>query len=426
MFKRNHIFMFIIVLFVMFMGTNEVMARNEQGAGGVGESTGKYKELTCVYYYKGKNRGSIYNGYVIIQDKNGKLVTYYRDAQVGKFSDDEYNYFENKDSKKFNEYWNVLSAIENYNFDETTKVESDKKALTSCPASIENYGHEGKMIEFFDSDKKLPLLKEYTFNLLGVSSSTVNPDYTDDGESVGKGKKCSELDLEKYWLVDADKSYWNRICLYALDYGNDCHIFQFNYNDSAWEGYSSYATYPDYNVSISSDFNQDSGDLKAFTKICPPSVYGALNTASDAASGNLIFNFDLETHVNYQKYVLFHSNFDGVENFGIEYEDLVNHEVIEIKSCEDLLSDEMIEILSSAISLVKILVPLSLIGLGIADFAKAVFAAKEDDMKKTTSTFIKRLIIAILIFFVPSLLELLLTIASKIWPFIDPTLCNIL
>ena len=41
------------------------------------------------------------------------------------------------------------------------------------------------------------------------------------------------------------------------------------------------------------------------------------------------------------------------------------------------------------------------------------------------SKFIKRLIVAVIIFLVPSLLQLLLSIASNIWPEIDATMCGI-
>ena len=86
----------------------------------------------------------------------------------------------------------------------------------------------------------------------------------------------------------------------------------------------------------------------------------------------------------------------------------------------------MLKILHDAVNLVKILVPLILIALGIVDFAKAVFGSKEDDMKKSASRFIKRVIIAIVIFFIPSFLNVILTIAHSIWGNIDPSLCGII
>ena len=48
-----------------------------------------------------------------------------------------------------------------------------------------------------------------------------------------------------------------------------------------------------------------------------------------------------------------------------------------------------------------------LLALGSIDFIKAVAAQKDDDMKKVQSTFIKRLIIAVAIFLMPAILNLI-------------------
>lgn len=56
----------------------------------------------------------------------------------------------------------------------------------------------------------------------------------------------------------------------------------------------------------------------------------------------------------------------------------------------------------------KIIVPILVIVLGILDFGKAVIASKEDEMKKAQLTFVKRIIIGISIFFVPTILDILM------------------
>ena len=72
------------------------------------------------------------------------------------------------------------------------------------------------------------------------------------------------------------------------------------------------------------------------------------------------------------------------------------------------------------------MIPLLLIALGIVDFAKAVFGGNEDNMKKSAVKFGKRVLIGIVIFFIPSILNIILDIANKIWGNIDPSLCGIL
>ena len=49
----------------------------------------------------------------------------------------------------------------------------------------------------------------------------------------------------------------------------------------------------------------------------------------------------------------------------------------------------------------KIVIPLLLIIFGMIDLGKAVIGSKEDDIKKATSSLIRRAIAAIVIFFIP-------------------------
>ena len=63
----------------------------------------------------------------------------------------------------------------------------------------------------------------------------------------------------------------------------------------------------------------------------------------------------------------------------------------------------------------RIGVPILIILLGIIDFAKAVMASKEDEMKASQNKFVKRLIIGIAIFFIPTLVNLIMDLANYIW-----------
>lgn len=66
----------------------------------------------------------------------------------------------------------------------------------------------------------------------------------------------------------------------------------------------------------------------------------------------------------------------------------------------------------------KIIVPLLVIGLSIYDFIKAAGAKEEKGMKKAFNTFLKRLILAIVFFFLPALINLLLKMLE-----IDSSVC---
>ena len=73
---------------------------------------------------------------------------------------------------------------------------------------------------------------------------------------------------------------------------------------------------------------------------------------------------------------------------------------ITISSCEDLFkgAEELLDMIKSVITIVKIAIPLILIVMGTMDFAQAIFASSEDGIKKAQSKFTKRVIIAVVIF----------------------------
>lgn len=70
-------------------------------------------------------------------------------------------------------------------------------------------------------------------------------------------------------------------------------------------------------------------------------------------------------------------------------------------------------IVSLIITIIKIAVPVVLIIFGLMDFLKAVTASKEDEIKKGQQTFVKRLIAAIIVFFVIQIVQLVIGFASN-------------
>ena len=99
--------------------------------------------------------------------------------------------------------------------------------------------------------------------------------------------------------------------------------------------------------------------------------------------------------------------------------------------CKTLLGGDgtntsLVDLLKTGLNVIKIIVPIILIVLGSLDFAQAVFASNEDAIKKAQSKFVKRLIIAAVIFLIPSVLKVILQLANSIWGNIDPDFCGIL
>lgn len=110
----------------------------------------------------------------------------------------------------------------------------------------------------------------------------------------------------------------------------------------------------------------------------------------------------------------------GVPNVDIQFEK------VNIENCTDLVGKEIAGYFTIVWNLVKIGVPIILIGLGTIDFVQAIFAGKEDEMKKVQGKFIKRIIIAAMIYLVPTLIGFLLKIANGVWSNIGTDICGII
>lgn len=83
---------------------------------------------------------------------------------------------------------------------------------------------------------------------------------------------------------------------------------------------------------------------------------------------------------------------------------------------------ETAKIIHNAYILLRIGTPLILVIMGIADFGRAVFGSGDDDIKKKEHRFIKRVISAVLVFLVFSIVEFVFTLLTKAG-FSDMTAC---
>lgn len=96
-----------------------------------------------------------------------------------------------------------------------------------------------------------------------------------------------------------------------------------------------------------------------------------------------------------------------------------------IIDCEDLIGEDLRKKIGSYLNIVKIAVPIILIGFGIIEFTKAIFAGDEDKMKKAQKNFLLRIGIAVIFFLTPTIVDFLLGLANKVWNFIEPGSCGI-
>ena len=76
------------------------------------------------------------------------------------------------------------------------------------------------------------------------------------------------------------------------------------------------------------------------------------------------------------------------------------------------IDNDLIYLIHNIVLLIKIAVPIVLVILGMIDFAKGVIASKEDEIKKGQQTFFKRVIAAFIVFFIVTIVQLLMSFVS--------------
>lgn len=64
---------------------------------------------------------------------------------------------------------------------------------------------------------------------------------------------------------------------------------------------------------------------------------------------------------------------------------------------------------------IRIIVPILIILFGTIDFAKAVIAGKEDNMKKAQTDFIKRIAAGVIVFLAPTIIDIIMSLADIVW-----------
>jgi len=79
--------------------------------------------------------------------------------------------------------------------------------------------------------------------------------------------------------------------------------------------------------------------------------------------------------------------------------------------CENSLIPIM-KFIGTVLKFIQIIVPIILIVMGSIDFVKATMGGKDDEIKKCQSTFIKRLIAAVLVFLIPLIVGVLLSVLN--------------
>ena len=79
-----------------------------------------------------------------------------------------------------------------------------------------------------------------------------------------------------------------------------------------------------------------------------------------------------------------------------------------------LVPNELFNVVSTIIKVIRIAVPILLIIFGMIDFAKSVIAKSEDNIKKYRKQFIARVISAIIVFLIVHFVQLTVSLVSSV------------
>ena len=117
-------------------------------------------------------------------------------------------------------------------------------------------------------------------------------------------------------------------------------------------------------------------------------------------------------------------DFDSIDDY--KKVNFVDNDLIMCENGKFLGDAKLSDLLHTIVIFIKILVPVLLLVFGSMDLVQAIFAQDESAIKKAQGKFIKRLIIAVIIFLIPTFLKVILDIANSVWNTIDSSLCGIL
>lgn len=87
--------------------------------------------------------------------------------------------------------------------------------------------------------------------------------------------------------------------------------------------------------------------------------------------------------------------------------------ILDVNDVCSKLNSDLVTFIHNIIILIKIAVPIVLVIFGMIDLGKGVVAGKEDEIKKGQNTFIKRLIAGVIVFFMVTVSQLVITLIDK-------------
>ena len=403
---NKKIFTYTLLIFIALFGFN----MNVKAA----------QELTCLYEGYAFN-GDNNNAFMLMQDSDGTITIWKNEKE------DKPSWSSNNWIKTAAYYFSDSQYLKNNRT--TSRGNASRIEFTDCPkySTTKNgnyYFYDGEDSTYWNYARDL--LNSHNHKLYDSSNKVeVVPEKFKVNssnylmQSSVFNQPCDLEYLRSNWLASPTNNYINS-CLYYYNTDSNCRAVQVDFNTSQVRVASSVAISHDIDIYVK--FNAfDISD--SYGGMCPINIF-----VSDYYSGSR--KEGLEHLTSQTIYLVDQKGFFSADTQkysqirALKDVDPVNiFEPIEITNCSGLLSEEIVEYLNFGIKAIKIAVPLILIALGIVDFARGVFST-EDDMKKIQQKFIKRVILALAFFLIPTIIGVLLDIAENVFG-ITTDLCGL-
>ncbi len=81
-------------------------------------------------------------------------------------------------------------------------------------------------------------------------------------------------------------------------------------------------------------------------------------------------------------------------------------------SCKDVIGSNVYNLFQKVFKIIYVIVPFLVLLLGMLDFGRAVLSSKEDEMTKSKQRFMKRIIMGVAVFIVPTLINILFYVVN--------------
>lgn len=107
---------------------------------------------------------------------------------------------------------------------------------------------------------------------------------------------------------------------------------------------------------------------------------------------------------------------ESVNKINVKIDDVISGLVGEKidETCQGIIDSGLIEIINQVLNWLRYIVPIGLVIFAGVDFGQVLISDDKDSMKKATSKFVKRCVIGVIIFFVPTLLTFLINIFNSV------------